>query len=71
MRITRIKPYSIASPVTDWTMVKIETDDPDVFGWGECSLPSKPRGVLGAIADLEKLILGADPTDTEWIWQRI
>jgi galactonate dehydratase len=71
MRITRIRPYSIASPVTDWTMVKVETDDPAIWGWGECSLPSKPRGVVGAVADLEKIVLGADPSDSEWIWQRM
>ena len=71
MRISRIQPYSIASPVTDWTLVKVETDDPAIAGWGECSLPTKPRGVRGAIADLEKLIVGADPGDIEWIWQRM
>jgi galactonate dehydratase len=71
MKISRIKAYSIASPVTDWTYVKVETDQPGLFGWGECSLPGKPRGVLGAIADLQKLVVGADPADIEWIWQRM
>jgi hypothetical protein len=28
MKITDIKAYSIGSPVTDWTYVKIETDEP-------------------------------------------
>lgn len=28
MKITDIKAYSIESPVTDWTYVKIETDEP-------------------------------------------
>src|SRR5262245_66086176 len=69
MKISRIKAYSIASPVTDWTYVKVETDEPGLIGWGECSLPGKPRGVLGAVADLQKLVVGADPTDIEWIWQ--
>jgi hypothetical protein len=27
--------------------------------------------MLGAIGDLEKLVIGADPTDTEWLWQRM
>jgi galactonate dehydratase len=71
MKISRIQAYSVASPVTDWTYVKVETDQPGLHGWGECSLPSKPRGVLGALADLEKLVVGADPTDIEWIWQRM
>jgi galactonate dehydratase len=71
MRITKLKAYSIASPITDWSLVKVETDEAELLGWGECSLPSKPRGVLGAIADLEKVVIGADPTDIEWIWQRM
>ena len=44
MKIIALKPYAIATPVTDWTFVKVETDEPGIFGWGECSLPGKPNG---------------------------
>jgi L-alanine-DL-glutamate epimerase-like enolase superfamily enzyme len=71
MKITALKPYGLASPVSDWTYVKVETDEPGVSGWGECSLPGKTHGVQGAIRDLEKLILGADPLNTERAWQRM
>lgn len=70
MKITRLVPYGVRSPVTDWTYVKVETDEPGLFGWGECSLPSKTHGVQGAVRDLEKLLVGADPLATEWCWQR-
>ena len=56
MKITAIKPYAIATPVTDWAYVKVETEDPQVFGWGECSLPGKPNGVVGAIRDFEEAL---------------
>jgi galactonate dehydratase len=55
MKITEIKAYSINSPVTDWTYVKIENDKPGLQGWGEATLPTKTRGVLGAVGDLKKL----------------
>jgi galactonate dehydratase len=71
MKITAIKPYSIHSPVTDWTYVKVETDEPGIFGWGECSLPGKPQGVVGAIRDMEKLVLGMDPLNIALCWQRM
>jgi galactonate dehydratase len=71
MKITAIRPYAIASPVTDWTYVKVETDEPGLFGWGECSLPGKPAGVCGAVRDLEKLVIGHDPLNSEFLWQRM
>lgn len=71
MQITAIKSYAIASPVTDWSFVKIETDHPQIYGWGECSLPGKPEGVRGAVQDLEKLLVGRDALNSELLWQRM
>ena len=71
MKITAIKPYAIATPVTDWAYVKVETDEPGLFGWGECSLPGKPNGVVGAVRDLEKLVIGHDPINSAFLWQRM
>src|ERR1035437_4758863 len=71
MKITAIRSYGIHSPVTDWTYVKVETDDPAIFGWGECSLPSKTFGVQGAVRDLETLVMGMDPVNIERCWQRM
>ena len=71
MKITAVKAYAVATPVTDWAYVKVETDEPGLFGWGECSLPGKPHGVCGAVRDLEKLVLGQDPLNSEFLWQRM
>ncbi|CAM5762194.1 galactonate dehydratase [Labrys miyagiensis] len=71
MKIARITPFLCYSPISDLVFVKVETDEPGLFGWGECSLPSKPHGVVGAVRDLEKLVLGEDPERIEWIWQRM
>jgi D-galactarolactone cycloisomerase len=71
MKIAKITPYVCYSPISDLVFVKVETDEPGLFGWGECSLPTKPHGVAGAVRDLEKLVVGADPERIEWIWQRM
>jgi len=71
MKITAFKTLGCGSPITDWTYVKVETDEAGLHGWGECSLPTKTHGVQGAVRDLEKLLLGADPLETEWCWQRM
>lgn len=71
MKITDIQAFHTYSPISDWVFVRVETDQPGLVGWGECSLPGKPNALLGAVEDLKKLVVGADPTDTEWCWQRM
>ena len=74
MRISAIRAVVTAGPLTDLAYVRVEVDGADghgMRGWGECSLPGKPQGVAGAVADLERLLLGADPADIEWCWQRM
>lgn len=71
MKITRLTPFVCYSTISDLVFVKVETDEPGLFGWGECSLPTKPTGVAGAVRDLEKLVVGADPEQVERIWQRM
>jgi galactonate dehydratase len=71
VRITGVTAFATYGPVSDWSYVRVETDVPGLVGWGECSLPGKPRAVVGAVADLEGLVLGADPADTEWCWHRM
>lgn len=71
MKIARITPMACHGPLTDLVFVKVETDEPGLFGWGECSLPGKPSGVAGAVHDLARLLRGADPQRVEWCWQRM
>lgn len=70
MKIADVDAVVTHSPISDWVYVKVTTDT-GLVGWGECSLPSKPNALLGAVHDLRKLIVGADPMHTEWCWQRM
>ena len=49
----------------NWVFVRVETDEAGLFGWGEATLEWKTRAVVGAIEDLEALLIGQDPRDIE------
>jgi galactonate dehydratase len=53
----------------NWIFVKVLTDQPGLFGWGEATLEWHTRSVVGAIQDLAPLLIGEDPTRIEYLWQ--
>jgi galactonate dehydratase len=65
VRITGIKPLVVNAEMRNWVFVKVETDVPGLYGWGEATLEWKTRAVVGAIEDLTPLILDQDPRDIE------
>ncbi len=65
MKITTITTRIVNAEMRNWVFVKVETDDPGLFGWGEATLEWKTRAVVGAIDDLAPLLLGRDPRDIE------
>ena len=65
MKIVAITTRVVNAEMRNWVFVKVETDDPGLFGWGEATLEWKTRAVVGAIEDLEQLLVGRDPRDIE------
>jgi galactonate dehydratase len=53
----------------NWIFVKVLTDQPGLFGWGEATLEWHTRGVVGAIEDISQLLIGEDVTRIEHLWQ--
>jgi galactonate dehydratase len=53
----------------NWVFVKVVTDQPGLWGWGEATLEWHTRAVVGAIADVAELLVGEDPTRIEYLWQ--
>jgi galactonate dehydratase len=53
-----------------WVFLKLTTDE-GIVGWGEPNLEGKPEAVLGALAELEEYLIGADPTRIEHHWQAV
>lgn len=69
MKITRIEPLVCHARMRNWIFVKVHTDQPGLFGWGEATLEWHTRAVVGAIEDLAQLVVGEDPTRVEHLWQ--
>jgi galactonate dehydratase len=65
MRITAVKTLVVNAVMRNWVFVRVETDVPGLYGWGEATLEWKTRAVVGAIEDLEPLVVGRDPRDLE------
>src|SRR5690606_34086921 len=69
MKITSIKALVCHARMRNWIFVKVETDQPGLWGWGEATLEWHTRSVVGAIDDIAQLIVGEDPRRIEHIWQ--
>ena len=71
MKITRVSTTVVHAELRNWVFVRLETDQPGLYGWGEASLEWKTRAVAGAVADFEPMLLGEDPTRIEHLYQKL
>jgi len=69
MKITAIETHVCHARMRNWIFVKILTDQPGLYGWGEATLEWCTRSVVGAIEDLSHLLIGEDPGRIEHLWQ--
>jgi galactonate dehydratase len=69
MKITAIKTQVVNAQLRNWIFVRVETDQPGLYGLGEATLEFQTRAVAGAIEDLALLIVGEDPRNIEHLWQ--
>jgi galactonate dehydratase len=67
VKIVRIDTRVVNAEMRNWIFVRVETDQPGLFGWGEATLEWKTRAVAGAVEDLAPLVIGRDPRDIEQI----
>jgi galactonate dehydratase len=69
MKITDVKTVVVNAQMRNWVFVKVETDQPGLYGWGEGTLEWKTRAVTGCVNDLKPMLVGRDPTRIEFLWQ--
>ena len=69
MKITAIETHVCHARMRNWVFVKVLTDQPGLWGWGEATLEWHTRAVVGAVEDLSQLLIGEDPTRIEHLWQ--
>jgi galactonate dehydratase len=65
IKIVKIETLVVNAQMRNWLFVKVTTDQPGLYGWGEASLNWKTRAVVGAVEDLSTLLVGRDPRDIE------
>lgn len=71
MKIKAIETVVVHALHRNWIFVKVLTDQPGLYGWGEATLEWKTKAVLGAIEDLSGLVIGEDPHRIEHLAQRM
>lgn len=71
MKITQVKTIVVNAEMRNWVFVKIETDQPGLYGWGEASLEWKTRSVVGAVEDFAPMLIGEDPRRIEHLYQKM
>lgn len=69
MKITAIETHVCNARMRNWLFVKVLTDEPGLWGWGEGTLEWRTRAVSGAVEDVGELLVGEDPTRVEHLWQ--
>ena len=69
LAITGIRTVTVGAGWRNYIYVQVDTDQ-GITGLGEASLGGQTNAVLGAIKDLEPLLIGADPFRIEHIWQQ-
>jgi galactonate dehydratase len=69
MKITAIETLVCHAKMRNWIFVKVLTDQPGLWGWGEATLEWHTRSVVGAIEDISQFLIGEDPTRIEYLWQ--
>jgi galactonate dehydratase len=69
VKIVDVRTFCCNARMRNWIFVKVITDQDGLYGWGEATLEWHTRAVMGAIEDLKPLLLGADPTRIEHLWQ--
>lgn len=69
MKITNISTLIVNANMRNWVFVKVETDDPDIYGWGEATLEWKTKTVVGAVEDISRFLIGEDPFRIEHLYQ--
>ena len=55
MLISEISTRVVDAGDRDWVFIRVDTDEPGLFGWGEASLGWYPSAVCGAVRDLSSL----------------
>ncbi len=71
-------PYALTYPRGEYqgretVLVKVLTDDPSIFGWGEAAMWGGPFATTTTVLEqqIQPLIVGQDPCRPEFLWEKV
>ena len=64
VRVTNIRTFLVGGSRWGWLIVRVDTDA-GVYGLGEGSLEGREQSVQAVVAELERYLVGQDPTRIE------
>lgn len=70
MKISDVKTFIVDGGFRPWTFVKVETDS-GLVGWGDCTDWGTPKPIVSMVQSLSERIIGDDPLNTGYIWQKL
>lgn len=68
MKITQVKTFLVDGVFRPWIFVKIETDEPGLVGWGDCTDWGADKPITSMVEHYAAKIVGRDPMQVESIW---
>jgi L-alanine-DL-glutamate epimerase-like enolase superfamily enzyme len=68
MKITKIKTFLVDGGFRPWTFVKVETNEPGLIGWGDCTDWGSPGPVAATVDRYAEWVIRRDPMQAEAIW---
>ena len=71
MQIREIKTFPTFVGRRNQLIVKVETDEPGIHGWGESGLSSREMAVIEVINHFKSFLIGKDPLNIGGLWQEM
>lgn len=71
MRITKATTFIVGNPWKNWLFVRLDTDEPGLYGIGEGTLNGFAKSIEATIHELAPRYEGQDPFQIETIYQRM
>ncbi|WP_010521551.1 mandelate racemase/muconate lactonizing enzyme family protein [Aquimarina agarivorans] len=71
IKITAIKTFPVRIENGNQLIIKIETDQKDIYGWGASGLSGRELAVVGAVKHYANFIIGKDPRRIGALWQQM
>jgi galactonate dehydratase len=68
VKITAIRTFIVDGGFRPWTFVRVETNDPGLVGWGDCTDWGSPGPVAATVERYAEHVIGKDPMQVEAIW---